>query len=229
MYNDNQEEMRDHNHEVFNTYFQQSDDWIMEYVQSDDYVGEYAYLMKESDSINRQVKRLLGKDYYMTPNSFDSPRDEAGIMWVANLPDDLVDYVVEAILYYDLFDCVVHDEYSSTHEGYLDSFQIGEYENQLEISHIKEATESSLSLSDSETTFEDLLAEYIETNRDHCLRGTLAELKRDYACFYQFVNTGLRIDFQLNRDQWEQVTTHGMLAYCRHVDRNRRDTLSVKS
>lgn len=224
MYND---EMRDHNHEVFNTFFQDQDDWIMEYVQSDDYMNEYAFLIFEGDQLDRSISELLKEDRFQ--HSFSSAREICGIPKQASLPHELNDYIIEAIQYYNLFEVHCVNEHALTCNGYLDSYQIEEYENQIEVDRIKESVLFLLKFPDDTTDFENLLAEYIDTERNHCLRGTLAELQCEHACMHQYVDTGLRIEFYLTSEQMEQVTTHGMIAYCKHVDRNRKERLSVES
>jgi hypothetical protein len=223
MYDDNQDEMRDHNHEVFSTFFQNQDDWTMEYVQSDDYMEDYACILWEGDNVERSLSRLLRCDEF----SGQRNREYCDIPNVAGSLDCIIPHMINRMKFYDLISMHCVGEYSSSCNGYLDSCVIGEYENQIEISNIKESVLPLLSIPNDRTTFENLLAEYIETSRDHCLRGTLRELKREHAVMYQYVNTGLRIEFYLTSDQAEELTTLAMLEYCKHVDRNRKEKISV--
>jgi len=224
MYTDDQWEMRDHNHEIFSTFFQNQDDWIMEYVQSDDYMNDYSCILWEGDSIRHSLFRLLKRDEF----SGQRNREYCDIPQQAGSIECIIPYMLDRLRFYDLYSVHCVNEYSSESNGCLDSYQIGEYENQIEICDIRKSVLSLLSIPNDRTTFENLLAEYVKTNRNHCLRGHWWELERSHAVMYQYVLTGLRIEFYLTSDQTSELTTLAMIEYCKHTDRNRKEKLSVE-
>lgn len=90
--------------------------WVDEYVRSSDYGSEYFYLVSESyahrgcDAVERWIRNELGA-----------------------VPQEVIDRIHDNVIDYAEADCV--DEYSSeTYDVNLDSFQVGEYEDQLELS-----------------------------------------------------------------------------------------------
>lgn len=178
------DDVEEHNADLLSEWFRQSEEWILEYVQSDDYAGEYGYLMCESDRINQSVQRLL-RDYEI-PESVDR--------------DQLADDVASRILNEGLYDHHVVDEYSSESCGYLDSFQIGEYEDQIDVDRIRKDLDDKIC-----GEFLDVLEDWIESQRDHCLRswGDLRESK--YPTVLLITYTGLRIDYVIDEDQLGEI------------------------
>lgn len=227
MYTEEQSDIRDTNHDILNEFFQNQEDWIMEYVQSDDYMDGYSCLLHEGVAINDRVRLMLQSWYYHALNAFDNARNECGISNDAQLPDDFYEYVVDAILYYNLYSMDCADEYDSSRRFYLDCFTVGEYENQIDMQSLWDNVNDKIIRPNTYTTLSDIVKEYIETNRKHCLRTS--GLLHQHAKIEQYVNTGLRIDFYLTSEQFEQVTTLAIIKYCKQHDSNRRDRVSVKS
>lgn len=193
------DEIDEHNADVLKEYFEDQEKWIMEYVQSDDYVDNYAYLMGESNRINESVKQLLKEEtlyYWRLP---------------AELFDDMADNIATEILQNGQFDFHVVDEYSSECVGYLDSFEIGEYEEQIEVSRVEEDLEDKI-IGD----VVDALEEWIPVQRDFCI-ADVGGLRGKYPTTYLIVNTGLRIDFVVD-DDFPQIVSDEVVRQCQTTD-----------
>jgi hypothetical protein len=116
--------------------------------------------------------------------------------------EQVADEVATRILENDIFDFHVVDEYSTTSTGYLDSFHIGEYEDQIEVNRIREQLEDKLA-----GDFYNVLEDWIEHQRDYCIRTWGSTHLRDqkYPTVYVIVNTGLRVDYVIDDDALEMV------------------------
>jgi hypothetical protein len=176
------DDVEEYNADILSEFFKGVEDWIDEYVQSDDYAGEYSYLMKESDRINESCRRLL--------RNFDLGE---GVK-----VEDIADDVATEILNSRRFDFFIVDEYSSESCGYLDSFQISEYEYQIDVSQIREQIEDKI-VGD----FWQALEDWIEDQRDHCIRtwGSTPLKDQKYPCVYLIVNTGYRVDYVVDTEE----------------------------
>jgi hypothetical protein len=221
---DNNPEMRDDNHEILNKFFQLQEDWINDYIKTDDYMGGYEFCIWEGVLVVDNLKCMFCKDIYK--HSYEGIREACGISENAKLPSLIFDYMVQVIRDDDLIECNCVDEYSSECNGYLDSIQVGEYENQIEVSSIDKEVSDLLTLPNDKTTFKDILKEYLNTQREFCLNTF--EIERSYATIEHYVNTGMRIEFSIPTSSLEEMTTKAILNYCTHQDRNRKDRLSVK-
>jgi len=227
-----QEEIRDYNFEILKEYFNNVETWANDYVRSDDYVGEYAYLMREGTTINDSLQKMLEPWNYTNYTERETTRGQLGLLEEIELPPDFVNTLVTKILDNDCFGIEYSDPYATPSIGYLDSFQIDEYEEQIEVSNIREATEGQLYLPDSDFDFYDCLAEYIANNRDHCLshwtrngEHVSEQLRKQYATFEMHVSVNVRIDFVLQFDQAIEETINETLIEC---FRNRQTKSATK-
>lgn len=195
------------NNDVFTDYFRKREEWNMEYVQSDDYVGDYAYLMSESNRINESVLRLLTK----CSSFYDGPR------LLHRQATLIADDIASTIYHDDLFEHEVCDEYSSESYGYLDSFQIGEHEDQVCVRDLyKEIGDNVICGDDGLRGFCDALETWMESQRDFCLRGWSSNPLRnqDYPTVYLITYTGLRVDYVVREETLREVVAERIVELC---------------
>lgn len=101
--------------EQIDEFLSNHESWVDDYVRSSDYGSEYFYLVSESyahrgcDAVEEWIRDELGE-----------------------IPQNVVDRIHDNVIDYADADCV--DEYSrETYHVNLDSFQVGEHEDQLEL------------------------------------------------------------------------------------------------
>jgi len=137
--------------------------------------------------------------------NFIAENDENLINWEAI--DELADYIATRIVNDGLATFHVCDEYSSESANYLDSFPIGEYEDQIELSRIEEAIGDDIA-----GDFLEALETYLGSQRDFCIKCWEGMRESKYPNFYLITNTGLRIDFVIEDDVIEELLTELLVA-----------------
>ena len=232
--------------ERFSEFFKLTEEWIDDYVRSDDYHGEYRYIMNEDRGFGQTQDWLTNRHKEFrtseTGNKYYSP-SKAGEK-LAELTSDIWDQIYSN----DEFDSDVCGEYSSTSDNYFDSFDIGEYEEQHELSRLVEWFDDKGYEYDSEEQLIDDLLNWNEDQNEFCLtidrndfyetphyNATswrrrffpmlgyrpirFAERKRQYPTFYQHINTGLRVDWDLSDEAFLCAIAEVCVAYCERIDR----------
>jgi hypothetical protein len=213
------DEVRDHNADIFKEYFTKWEQWSEDYVASDDYANDYAYLMNEGIGINDSLERILKPDIYR--HSYQGNRSICGLSDDAKLPKTFVEEVAERILFNNLYESRLVDEYASESNFYLDSFYIGEHENQIELSHIENEVSKDLWQEYEGQPFIDALVEWLSTQRDFCINWKYC-IHREHGSLYLITYIGSRIDFVTNADSLETATTEVIIRYCQQHDENRK-------
>jgi hypothetical protein len=153
----------------------------------------------------------------------------------ATLPSSVLREIEESVL--DCMECTATDEYSTTcGEIYLDSFDVGEYEDQVEVSRIQELCPELNPTGEVENEdldirwdFIDLLEEWIERQNDFCLRSHFNSLRREYACLYHYVDTGVRWDYHVDLEVLHRILVEQTIDYCQRADFNRNGKLQWNS
>lgn len=207
----------EHNREVFDTFFKQTEEWVDEYHQSDDYISEYFYLLNESShEVTKRLRKLLTNSatYWKAP--------------MVRCPKGFAAKVFEYLYDYNLIKTSICGQYSSETNGYLDSFEIGECEEQIEVSRVEEQCSEKLWAWD-DWDFVDYLTEYLEynevTGRNYCLRWKDYDLRKQYATFYLYFNTDNRVDFYIDDDELQTAVVECIVTYCQRADFNRNKLL----
>jgi hypothetical protein len=142
--------------------------------------------MGESDRINQSCRILL--------RNFDLGEGVAA--------EDIADDVATEILNSGRFDFVVVDEHSSESCRCLASFQIGEYEDQIDVSRIREQIGDKIA-----GDFFEVLEGWINEQRDYCIRtwGSTPLRDQKYPCVYLIVDTGYRVDCVVEAEVLEEI------------------------
>jgi hypothetical protein len=161
---------------IKDAFFEASEEWIEEYVKSDDYGSEYFYLLSESSHRSEeQIAQWLDE------------QTQCGKRISEIVARVCVDNVIERA------EAETCDEYSSClrSDGLcLDSFQVGEHEDQVEWSRFVEWCEEH--------------EDGIVPPMDWCI-GQQYEFRGlsngKYPAFYHYVNTGVRWDYYVNDNQ----------------------------
>ena len=145
--------------------------WVEDYVKSDDYASEYSYLASEGEWYGEDLDKWITD--HLQENYLGYYREIDGTPDINNLFDDfkahlknLIDYEVDT-----------SDGYFDTHSTdfiTVDSFPVGEYEDHIELSSLRDSIDSTLSNDDLTT----LLA----------ILGIKVQGK-EYPYFYLSVNT----------------------------------------
>lgn len=150
----------------------ESEKWNDEYVESDDYGAEYAYLMSENPIyVSKRIVEWIREMWPVSKTTAERIVDEVF--------DDIVDSA----------DATTANEYSSTPSGlYLDSFAVGETEDQVEWSRFVEWCE--------EHAPEDIRGDAPPMSfvNSQCYHANMKSDDR-YPCFYLYHNTGIRWDY----------------------------------
>jgi len=209
----NEDDMNDANDDIVRDVLDSRDEWIGEYVASDDYGDNYAYLVLE-DSV-RWKDRIAE---YVDEECPDLSGDVRRI---------IVDNLWGAIDGYDLEAHYQSNEYACYYgEGVcVDSFEVGEYEDQIEVNEVPELR----ALYDS-GDLEGCLGRY---NGDLCINENDrydAELgrrvktgfveKSDHPTFYGYSGGWGRWHYAIPADRMKELLAETIADYCRLKDGN---------
>ena len=168
--------IKGHNADLLSKWFKSAEEWTLEYVKSDDYLDEFGDLTDRL-ALEDNVRELL-QDYAIPKKRFDEIANE----------------IAERISIDQLCDSVVLEEYSLGPSGYLYSWPINEYEEEIPVDRIRDDLEDKII-----GNFSDVLKEWIELQRDHQL--TLVE----DSAVYLTTGTFLRIDFFVDHEVLEDL------------------------
>lgn len=200
-----EEEIIEYNHEILGEYFEAHSQWTQEYVESEEYWGEYAYLMRENDTAETNMVKILESDGVLNSD--------------VDYPEEVIADIWDSVYQLELFVGDTCNEYASIGDRHLDGFGIGEYEDQIEVSRVREDIGDDLILT-ADSEFTDLLEDYCENGSDHCLRGS--SLNREYATLELYLNTGIRVDWELlEGPELEEATTKAIVSWCEKRDDDR--------
>lgn len=199
--------------DIFCEYFKGVEEWSLDYHENHgDYADGLSYIMGEGYRINDSVRELLS-DW----------SEDLGIPWGSvdafqALTDDLAADIYQGG-YFDICDSFY--EYSSGPDGLLDSFPIGEIEEQIELSRIVEDLGDKL----PEDEIEALLDNWASSQRDFCLNTDDINLEkpRQYPCVYQSILSDQCIGWVVDQDTMRERLAEVVIADCR-----RRDFRSTK-
>lgn len=131
--------MNDANDDIVRELLDAHDEWIGEYVSSDDYGDQYVYCAIESNySFPERVGQWLDDNYTDCPGNPDHPG--ARPIYNGNVRQALIDSIAQEIDEWDLEAHYNHNEYAAySGDGCcLASFEVGEYESQVDIDSMPE-------------------------------------------------------------------------------------------
>ena len=162
--------------DIKNAFFEASEECIDDYVKSEDYGSEFAYLLSESS--HRSEEKIA---IWLDEQTQCRKRISEIVAGVC------VDNVIERA---EAETCCEYSSCLRSDGLYLDSFSVGEYEDQIEWSRFVEWCES----------YENGIVPPMEwfIGQQYEFRG-LSDGK--YPTFYHYVNTGIRWDYFINDNQ----------------------------
>jgi hypothetical protein len=194
--------------------------WTVEHVESDDYGDNYHYLVGESHH----------NWSYGISEWFD------GHWFGRSISNDLRDVIEDAVGHaiYDSSNWEMQYD-SNEYAAYsgsgccLDSFGIGEYEEQIDLSCYDEL----LALHES-GDLEDALDEYngdlyIRRNHERTDDGWKETTYVHHGdCIYGYSSPGGQWRGVVSNDEMIETLNHVIIEYCRHADRNRRANKAIR-
>jgi hypothetical protein len=216
-YHRDEDAVRDANDEIVKELLDAEDVWIGEYVASDDYGAGYAYLVSEcSHGWGDRVGEWLDDNY--TDGEGWSRRPICN----GNVREAIIAHIVENIDWSDYEPHYQSDEYSRWYgDGCcLDSFEVGEYEDQIEVSsrvEFKALAESGELEGCLDRYNGDL---YIKCD-DHYDRELGRRVRDGYISFGNFYgySTGWgRWHYVVSVDRMKELVCAAIVEYCQNAD-----------
>lgn len=197
------EEISDYHSEIFHHYFSEREAWVEEYHTSEEYIGDLFYIVGEGDRGEDKIREILEDQ---------DNRETLGIPPQANLSRDFLKLLADNLIS-DGLTFEISGQYEMASWNYVDSFTLGDLEDQVDIDDMERELEGRLYYQDSTTTFDDILEEYLGHQRDHYIDSRHARGK--YRELSLTVSSDSRIDFVLDLDCFERIYNETVIEFCR--------------
>ena len=208
----NEEDKDESNADIVAGILDSHSEWLDEYLASEDYGGEYAYLACEDKCRWKdQIGRWLDDNYSDRPKRHSYSRYLDRPLFDGDVRDAIIDGMIDKLDDYEIECSYSLNEYAcfSGNGCCVDSFPIGEHEDQIDVNSIPEFADLA-----GRGELLDALGRY---NGDLYLNYEGRDLSGDYPCFYAYTSGGVW-HYYFSDDSMERALCAAMIDHCERAD-----------